>query len=141
MKTKIAVLAAMLIAGSAFGQTTTHSVTLTWTPTTSTASTYGYNVYRGTATGAEAATPISPLTSPNGVTCTATLCTYVDSAATDATTAPALVAGTTYYYYVKTVDLSNTTNISPASNEASAMIPIVVTIPNPPTNLKITISQ
>lgn len=127
---KLWLIALLLFAGPAFAQG--HSVTLTWTPsTTVTTDTLGYNVLRSTSSGTEVV--ISPLTSPNGVTCTATLCTYVDSSST-------LTAGQTYFYVVETVD-TNTKQISGPSNEVSTMIPITVVIPNPPTNLKITISQ
>ena len=132
MKSKlILAVVALFLTIPAFAQGAAHSVTLTWTPsTTVTTDTLGYNVLSSTSSGTEAV--ISPLTSPNGVTCTSTLCTYVDSRAT-------LTAGTTYFYEVETVD-TTTKAISGPSNEVSTMIPVTIVIPTP-ANLKITISQ
>jgi hypothetical protein len=132
MKKLFLVFAFLLFVNVAHAQAAFHTVTLTWTPSTST--NVGYNVYRSTTAGSYSTTPISPLTSPNGVSCTATLCTYVDQgSATNI-----LTEGTTYFYVVKAVDLT-TKGLSANSNEASGLIPIVIVIPNPPANLKITI--
>jgi hypothetical protein len=71
-------------------------VALSWTASSGAAS---YNVYRGTAAGAESATPIA-----TGITATA----YTNTGLTN---------GTTYYYKVAAVNPAGT---SPMSNEASA---------------------
>jgi fibronectin type 3 domain-containing protein len=73
----------------------TGSVALTWNPSTGATS---YAIYRGTAPGAEAATPIA-------------------TAASTSFTDTGLTSGTRYYY---TVTASNTAGTSPASSEASA---------------------
>ena len=82
-------------------QTVSHSVTLSWTASTS--SVMGYYVYRGTQTGGPYsklnATPVS-------------LTTYTDS--------PAQV-GQTYFYVATSVDSNNVE--STFSNETSAIIP------------------
>jgi len=81
-------------------------VTLSWTASTGATS---YNVYRGTATGAEGASPIA-----TGITAT----TYINTGLTN---------GTTYFYKVAAV---NAVGTSPMSNEASAKpasVPVNVT--------------
>ena len=91
-----------------------HTVTLTWTASADMPNPIpagsGYNVYRGTAPGAEGATPI------NGATPVAAN-TYIDTTATIGV----------YDYYLKTV-LNGA--ISVASVEVSTVI-----LPAPPTNL------
>jgi fibronectin type 3 domain-containing protein len=72
----------------------------------------GYNVYRGTAPGAESSTPLA-----TGVTTTS----YTDSTVTN---------GTTYYYTVAAV---NAAGPSPQSNEALATPQ--ATVPSAPTGL------
>ena len=70
-----------------------HTVTLTWTASTDGAAnlTSGYNILRGTASGAESSTPIA---TAQALGCpTSTACTYVDSSS-------AVVAGATLYYEV-----------------------------------------
>ena len=89
-----------------------HSITLTWTASIDTSSTLGYNVYRGTTTGAESSTAIN--SSPIDINCSGSTCTYNDTA---------VVAGTTYFYVVKAVNTS-TGMMSVPSNEASATVPI-----------------
>ena len=88
--------------GSCITGVTVHSVTLSWTASTSTNVT-GYNIYRGTQSGGPYtkinATPVAALT-------------YTDSAAQ---------AGATYYYVTTAVDNNN--NESAYSNEAPAVIP------------------
>ncbi|HSZ54117.1 MAG TPA: fibronectin type III domain-containing protein [Tepidisphaeraceae bacterium] len=75
-----------------------NQVTLSWTPE---AGATGYNVYRGTASGAEATTPIATgIVGPG----------FVD---------PGLVPGTTYYYVVTAIA---PTGESARSSEASAAI-------------------
>jgi fibronectin type 3 domain-containing protein len=84
--------------------TSVHDVILTWTASTS-SWVAGYNVYRGTASGAESTTPV------NSTIVTGT--TYVDTAVT---------AGTKYYYVVTAV-AANGAIESGNSNEASATVP------------------
>ncbi len=62
----------------------------------------GYNVYRGTTSGGESATPINSVPLPAGTT------TYQDSTA---------IPGNTYYYVVKAID---GTALSAGSNEVTA---------------------
>jgi fibronectin type 3 domain-containing protein len=78
-----------------------HSVTLSWTASTSTVA--GYNVYRSSVSG-------GPYTKLNASPDTST--TYVDSA---------VQAGQTYYYVVTSVDSAGTE--STFSAEVSATIP------------------
>jgi hypothetical protein len=82
-------------------QPVAHSVTLTWTASTSTVS--GYNVYRSTVSG-------GPYTKQTGTPITAT--SYADSAVS---------ASTTYYYVVTSVDASGVE--SAYSAEVSATVP------------------
>lgn len=100
-----------------------HSVTLTFTASTSAGSctapcSFGYNVFRGTAAGAESTTPLnaSPITST----------TYTDSTITLGS------SPITYFYIVEAVETaSGVTVASSPSNEASATFP---GIPAAPTN-------
>jgi hypothetical protein len=98
------------------------SVTLTWTASSSTsvcspsgtpACTVGYNVLRGTAPGAESATPLNstPLTG----------LTYQDTSVA----LPAGAAPVAYYYVVEAVETvgSVTGNPSAPSNEVSGTFP------------------
>ena len=78
-----------------------HSVTLTWTASTSTV--VGYNVYRSTVSGG----PYTKLTSTADASTT-----YTDSAVT---------AGATYFYVVTSVDSSGVESAN--SSEVSATIP------------------
>jgi uncharacterized protein YkwD len=89
------------------------SVGLTWTAPSSTggAKITGYNVYLGTAAGAESKTPLNP--TPLAATARA----Y---------TATGLTDGTAYFFAVRAV---NAVASSPASNESSAT---PVSVPNPP---------
>jgi fibronectin type 3 domain-containing protein len=82
-------------------QTVAHSVTLTWTASTSTV--VGYNVYRSTVSGG----PYTKLTSTADASTT-----YTDSAVT---------AGATYFYVVTSVDSSGVESAN--SSEVSATIP------------------
>jgi fibronectin type 3 domain-containing protein len=102
-------LAVLLLSASAFAAT--HTVTIAWTAPASGAATY--NVYRGTATGAE-------VLYASGVT---TL-SYLDSTVTN---------GVTYFYYVTAVSPGGE---SVPSAEASVQIP---TPPGPPTGLSVTV--
>ena len=81
-------------------QTSQHSVTLSWNPSSSSAQ--GYYVYRGAASGGPY-TRLSPLESGQS---------YVDTAVT---------SGQTYYYAVTAVGAGNLE--SAYSNEASAVVP------------------
>jgi hypothetical protein len=94
-----------------------HSVTLTWTAPVGALPGDTFSIFRGTASGKENAAPIA-----TGVTGTS----YTDGD-------PTLVEGTDYFYLIETVRSGLT---STASNEANAIIPLVVTTPNPPTGLK-----
>ena len=82
----------------------THDVILSWTAST-TPGVVGYNVFRGTTSGGESATPLnsSPI---NGTT-------YSDST---------VQAGQTYYYVVTAV-ASNDVTQSADSNQVSANVP------------------
>ena len=82
-------------------QAVAHSVTLTWTASTSTVS--GYNVYRSTVTG-------GPYTKLNSTLVAAT--SYVDTA---------VQASQIYYYVVTSVDSSGVESAD--STEVSATIP------------------
>jgi len=82
-------------------QAVSHSVTLTWTASTSTVS--GYNVYRSSVSG-------GPYTKLNSSLIAST--TYVDSAVT---------SGQTYYYVVTSVDSSSVESANSA--EVSANVP------------------
>ncbi len=84
--------------------TGTHDVILAWTPST-TSGIAGYNVFRGTTSGGESATPLnsSPISGA----------TYTDTN---------VQAGQAYYYMVTAIG-SNDTAQSPDSNEASATVP------------------
>ena len=84
--------------------TGTHDVILSWTAS-ATSGLDGYNVYRGTTSGGESATPLNS-TPTNGTT-------YTDEN---------VIAGTTYYYLVTAI-ASDGVTASAASNETSATVP------------------
>jgi hypothetical protein len=88
----------------ALAGTGTHDVILTWTDS-ATPGVIGYNVYRGTSSGGENATPLNS-TPTNSAT-------YTDQNVT---------AGATYYYVVTAVASGGAT-VSTASNEAPAIVP------------------
>jgi hypothetical protein len=98
-----------------------HSVTLTFTASTSAGSctascSFGYNVFRGTAAGAESTTPLnsSPITTT----------TFTDSTITLGS------SPVTYFYIVEAVETaSGVTVASSPSNEASATFPGIPTAP------------
>ena len=112
---KIVLLWAALGSLQFLGAQTAHSVTLTWPPNSTGAPPTGYNVLRGTATGAESSTAIGtvPATAafPGAAACSTT-CTYVDTAS--------LVEGQTYFYEVTATGANGT---SGPSNEVTATIP------------------
>ena len=89
------------LSGSSAAQAAAHSVTLSWTPSTSTVA--GYNVYRSAVSGG----PYSKLDS--------------SAVATDGFTDAAVQAGQTYYYVVKSV--TGTGVESADSNQASVTVP------------------
>ena len=89
---------------AALSGTGAHDVILTWTAST-TSGVVGYNVYRGTNTGGESATPLNP--SPIAAT------TLTDSS---------VLAGQAYYYVVTSVAADGTEQ-SPPSGEVSATVP------------------
>jgi len=90
------------LTGNCITGVTVHSVTLTWTASSST-NVAGYNVYRGTQAS-------GPYTKINAFPVAAT--SYADTAAQ---------AGATYYYVTTAVDNNN--NESAYSNQAQAVIP------------------
>lgn len=92
--------ARQVVIKSALGQGC-HFVYLTWTASSSTG-VVGYNIYRGTASGAESTTPVN-----TGGPVTGT--SFADTTA---------VPGTTYYYVVKATNGSSESN---ASTESSAV--------------------
>jgi len=115
MKTRIGwivllVVALLLVAWPGWPQTATHSISLSWTASTSVVA--GYNVYRGTVTG-------GPYTKLNTAPITAL-------AYTDTTGA----GGTKYFYVATAVDSAGVESIY--SNEASA---IFLSPPLPPAAL------
>lgn len=89
-----------------------HNVVLTWNPSVDGSSNppLAYNIYKGTAAGGEASTPINATPVAAGCAGPAS-CTYTD---TDVS------PGITYYYTVKAT-LNG--GVSAASNEASGTIP------------------
>ena len=89
---------------AALSGTGAHDVILTWTAST-TSGVVGYNVYRGTNSGGESATPLNP--SPIAAT------TLTDSS---------VLAGQAYYYVVTSVAADGTEQ-SPPSGEVSATVP------------------
>ena len=92
--------------------TVSHSVSLSWTPSTS-SNIASYNVYRITSSSSTApATPYPSLASVLATTCTASTCTYTDTSVT---------AGTSYWYYAAAVDTSS--NVSVPSNIVQAVVP------------------
>lgn len=102
-------------------QPPTHSVTLTWAPSTTGAAATGYNVYKLTATGTTCPT-IGPLgTKLSSVTAA----TFVDTNASPSTSL--LGEGVTYCY---AITATNAGGESPDSNIVSATIPF--SVPNPP---------
>jgi lysophospholipase L1-like esterase len=108
-------------AQSVKASTTANSVALSWTASTSAAScstrcTFGYNIFRGTTSGAESTTPLnsSPITSTS----------YMDTAVTLGS------SPVTYYYKVQSVEtISGVTVRSSFSNEASATFPALPAAP------------
>jgi fibronectin type 3 domain-containing protein len=91
------------VALSGTGTAVAHSVDLSWTaPSSSTDPAVGYNIYRAISGGSFALLNSSPDSST----------TYVDST---------VVNGTTYNYYVESVDSSGVESV--ASNEITVAIP------------------
>ena len=88
-----------------------HSVSLSWTPST-TSGVASYSIYRITSSSTTApATPYQSLASILATTCSGTLCTYTDTSVT---------AGTSYWYYAAAV---NGGNVSAPSNIVQAVVP------------------
>jgi len=111
-------LALLLSAGLILAQTT-HSVTLTWAPNTTGDPVTTYNVLRGTTSGGESSTPIGSVAAS---TCTATTCTYIDSAVT---------GGATYFYEITATNSGGTSGPSP---ETTVTVPFFVpAVPAKPT--------
>jgi hypothetical protein len=90
------------LAGTGQAAPTSHSVALSWTPST-TAGVSGYNIYRATTSGGYGTTPVNP--SP------VTGASYTDTT---------VVSGQTYFYVATAVDASEQ---SVDSNEVQAVIP------------------
>jgi Abnormal spindle-like microcephaly-assoc'd, ASPM-SPD-2-Hydin len=89
-----------------------HSVSLSWTPSTST-DVASYNIYRTTSSSPTAPpTPYPSLSSVLATTCSPTVCTYADTS---------VQAGLGYWYYAAAVDTSG--NVSVPSNIVSAVVP------------------
>lgn len=111
--------------GTACGTGVTHCVVLSWTASTSAAAclttgtppcTFGYNVFRGTATGAEGSIPLNASL--------VTGATFTDPITL--TSSPQ-----TFFYTVVGVETVNgVTVISTPSNEASASFPGIPTSPS-----------
>jgi len=93
-------LTAIALSGTGV-QASSHSVTLTWDPSTSVVA--GYYIYRGTLTG-------GPYTKLNATL--VSLTTYIDNA---------VQSGLAYFYVATAVDSSNVESV--LSNEISATIP------------------
>lgn len=110
--TFIAGLVIMVACGGGMPIFAAHYVTLTWTvPTNQVANGY-INLYRGTTTGGETATPINNQPLPTTIT------TFQDNN---------VLANGKYYYIAKqcAVDQATSTEVcSGASNEASTTIPL-----------------
>lgn len=113
---KLVCLWAVLGSLQFLGAQTAHSVTLTWATNTTGAPPTSYNVLRGTATGAESTTPIGTVSATPALLgaagCTATICTYVDTAG--------LVEGQEYFYEITATGANGTSGPSP---EVTATIP------------------
>ncbi|HVN03754.1 MAG TPA: hypothetical protein VMT86_05005, partial [Bryobacteraceae bacterium] len=91
---------------------TSHSVTLTWTPSTS-SNIATYTIYRINSSSSTAPpTPYTSLASIQASTCSGTSCTYTDTNVT---------AGQSYWYYTTAVNTSN--SASGPSNIVQAIIP------------------
>lgn len=107
----ILTLVGMLLSSAvAFGA---HNVVLTWTPSADGTANpaLAYKICRGTATGAEASTPINA--SPVAAACSSTTtCTYTDTSVS---------AASTYFYTVKAL-LNGVSSVP--SNEASCTVPL-----------------
>ncbi len=88
--------------GLGVSTSTPDQINLSWTAPNGTVT--GYNVYRGTATGGELATPI------NSTPLAASATSYQDTTA---------LPGNTYYYVVKAISGAS---LSPASNEVNATV-------------------
>jgi hypothetical protein len=113
------VVAAVQVHPRILAQITGHSVTLQFTASTGSAGcsatatppcTIGYNIFRGTAAGAESPTPLNA--SPISAT------TYIDPITLTST-------ATTYFYTVEAVEIVNGVTGLPSvpSNEATASFP------------------
>lgn len=119
MKIVLFLAIALLLAVPTYAQGA-HSVTLSWTASSSAASctspcTFGYIVFRGTTSGGENLqlnpTPVTGLT-------------YVDSTVTLSSTP------TTYYYYIEAVETTSGVTVnSVPSNEVSATFPGIPAAP------------
>jgi hypothetical protein len=108
-----------------FAQISGHSVTLSWTASTSaacltatppTCSAFGYNIFRGTAAGAESLTPLnsSPLT----------ILTFVDPITL--TSNPQA-----FFYFIEAVETTGTITVSSVpSSEVSATFPGIPASPS-----------
>jgi hypothetical protein len=116
MKIKILTILTLIFVAAQAAQSQTHSATLSWTASTTTAVTY--NVYRGT--GACATSPAMSI-----VAGSITPVTYADTT---------VLAGTSYCYYIKALKSGLE---STASNSITAVIP--ADAPLPPSNLTVVV--
>jgi hypothetical protein len=110
---KFAFLSFLLLTGiviTSFGAG--HSVVLTWTPSPdgSANPTLAYNIFRGTAAGAEGSTPINA--APVAVGCSGAACTYTDTNVS---------VGQAYFYTVTAI-LNGVQSVP--SNECNTTIPL-----------------
>jgi hypothetical protein len=89
-----------------------HSVSLSWTPSTS-SNIASYSIYRITSSSSTApATPYPSLASISATTCSATACAYTDTS---------VQAGTSYWYYTAAVNTGG--SVSVPSNIVQAVVP------------------
>jgi hypothetical protein len=111
-----------------------HNIVFTWTASTSTYTGLGYNIYLGSTSGGESATPSNTTlltTACSGTSCTATI--GVTGASGDAGTSALIVPLATVYADLEAcVPNGSTTTCSVATTEVSCTIPLASSDINPP---------
>lgn len=112
-------LLALIFAGIAFAQT--DSITLTWPPNSSGGTVQNYEVFRSLTATVSTTTQYATVAASS---CTATLCTYTDTAVTE---------GQEYWYEL---EACNTTGCSAPTPAVSFTVPFQ--IPNTPATPSIT---